>query len=139
MTLKQVFIVEDHPIMREALGDLIKSEPGFAVCGSAATGEEALQHLAGVAADLVLIDLALTGMNGIELVRVLRERQPDLRCLVLSGLREATYVRQALGAGARGYVLKGKPEELLEAIQEVSAGGIYLSAALQGKLSGIDR
>jgi DNA-binding NarL/FixJ family response regulator len=138
MPSKKVFIVEDHPIMREALGDLIKSQPGFEVCGSAATGEEALQHLAVMAADLVLIDLALTGMNGIELVRVLRERQPDLRCLVLSGLTEVPYVRGALEVGVQGYILKGNPLELLEALREVSGGGTYLSAALHGKLSGAD-
>jgi DNA-binding NarL/FixJ family response regulator len=122
--------------MRETLSDLIKREPGFAVCGAAPTGEEALEQLATVAADLVLVDLALPGMNGIDLIQALQVRQPDLPCLILSGHSEVPYIRQALEVGARGYVLKGNPPEILEAIQAVGNGGIYLSAAIQAKLAG---
>lgn len=134
LTLK-VFIVEDHFVMRETLSYLIKREPGLAVCGAAETGEAAFQQLATVAADLVLVDLSLPGMNGIDLIQRLQVRQPDLPCLILSGHDKVNYVRQALDVGAQGYVLKGKPEEMLEAIQTVSNGGTYVSSALQGKLS----
>lgn len=137
MPLK-VFIVEDHLILRETLGYLIKNAPGLEVCGSAATGEEAVQQLAGVAADLVLLDLALPEMSGIEVVQALQVRQPAVPCLILSGHSEATYIRQALTAGARGYLLKGNPSEILEAIQIVGAGGTYLSAAVQAKLAEAD-
>lgn len=134
LTLK-VFIVEDHFVMRETLGYLIKREPGLAVCGVAETGEAAFQQLATVAADLVLVDLSLPGMNGIDLIQRLQARQPDLPCLILSGHTEVTYIRQALAAGARGYVLKGNPPEIVEGIRAVGGGGTYLSAAVQAKLA----
>lgn len=117
------------------MGYLIKNESGLEVCGSAATGEAALQQLATVAADLVLLDLALPAMSGIEVVQALQVRQPALPCLILSGHSQASYIRQALAAGARGYVLKGTPSEILLAIQTVGAGGTYLSAAVQAKLT----
>ncbi len=139
MSLKQIFIIEDHLIMREVLSDLIKHEPGLEVCGTAETGEAALQQLVAVEADLVLLDLKLPGMNGFDVMQALQVRQPDLPCLILSGYSEMYYVRRAFSVGARGYILKGKPEEILEAIQTVSGGGMYLSAALQAKLSGADR
>jgi DNA-binding NarL/FixJ family response regulator len=139
VSLKQIFIIEDHLIMRETLSYLIKREPGLEVCGTAETGEAALQQLAAVEADLVLLDLKLPGMSGFDLMQALHVRQPDLPCLILSGYSEGYYVRRAFSVGARGYVLKGKPEEILEAIQVVGSGGTYLSAALQAKLSGADR
>lgn len=134
MTLK-IFIVEDHPMMRETLGDLIKHEPDLEVCGSVATGEAAFQQLAEVAIDLVLIDLSLPEMTGIELVQALHSKQPLLRCMVLSGHHEVNYVREAFEAGAQGYVLKGNPADILEAIHEIGGGGTYVSAVLQKKLS----
>lgn len=122
--------------MREALSDLIEKKLGLTVCGSAATGEEAIQQLEHVTAELVLVDVALPGMSGFDLMQLLHEKQPALSCLFLSGHAEMTYIRRALGVGARGYVLKGNPAEIVAAIQEVRRGGIYLSAAIRAKLSG---
>lgn len=132
----QVFVVEDHPIMRQALSDLIEKKLGLTVCGSAATGEEAIQQLEQAAADLVLVDVALPGMSGLDLVQLLQEKQPTLPCLILSGHAEMTHIRRALGVGARGYVLKGNPAEIVTAIQTISGGDTYLSAAIRAKLTG---
>jgi DNA-binding NarL/FixJ family response regulator len=84
--------------------------------------------------DLVLVDVSLPNMSGIELVAMIRQQMPQLRCLMLSGHNELEYVRRALAAGAWGYVTKGNPRVLLEAIQDVLAGETYLSEELRGKL-----
>lgn len=134
MSLK-IFIVEDHDVMRATLNGFLKSKPGLEVVGLAATSAEALQCLAEIEADIALVDVRLPGMNGLELVEQLQEKYPGLVCLMLSGHGEVPYIRHAFRAGARGYILKGKPPELLEAIQVVSQGGTYLSPALQTKLA----
>ena len=136
MNLK-IFIVEDHPIMRSTLSGFIQNKPGLEVVGVAATGAEALERLAEVEADLSLIDVRLPGMSGLELVEHLQERYPQLLCLILSGHGETPYIRHAFRAGARGYILKGNPPEVLEAIQAVSGGKTYLSPALRAKLPDI--
>jgi DNA-binding NarL/FixJ family response regulator len=132
----KIFIVEDHAITRYTLGKFLQKKPGLEVCGEAAGGAEALQRLAEVEADLVLIDVLMPGMSGLQLVEQLQERYPALLCLMLSGHSETLYVRKAFSAGARGYVLKGNPSEILEAIRAIGEGGTYLSPALQEKLSG---
>ena len=137
MSLK-IFIVEDHPLMRRTLSDFIQSNPNLEVAGSAGTEAEALQGLAEVEANIVLIDVRLAGASGLHLAEQLRERYPKLLCLMLSGYREAPYIRHAFRVGARGYILKGNPPEILEAIQIVASGGTYLSPALQEKLSGAE-
>jgi DNA-binding NarL/FixJ family response regulator len=127
----KVYIVEDHPELREALGMLVEYEPALELCGSAATGEEALAQLADTGAQVVLVDMFLPQMNGADLIMELQTQWPDLRCVVLSGHTDTSYVERALAAGARGYILKGNPDEVLEAIQHVMAGGIYLSPLLR--------
>jgi DNA-binding NarL/FixJ family response regulator len=135
MSLK-IFIVEDHPVMRQTLSGFIQSKPGLEVAGTAATEAEALQRLAEVEVNIVIIDVRLAGKNGLHLAERLLEQYPELPCLMLSGYAETTYIRHAFRLGARGYVLKGRPAEILEAIQTIAAGGTYLSPALQEKLSG---
>ena len=127
----KVYIVEDHPELREVLGMLIEYEPALELCGSAATGEEALVQLVEAEAHVVLVDMFLPQMNGADLIMELQTQWPDLRCVVLSGHADISYVERALAAGARGYILKGNPDEVLEAIQHVMAGGIYLSPLLR--------
>lgn len=128
MTVK-VFVVEDHPFMRESLVEFLTTIGGFEVTGTSGSVQEALDRLAEAEVDLVLVDVSLADGNGIELVRLLRRQRPELVCLMLSGHREQNYVRQSLEAGARGFVLKGNPAELPEAIRTAMAGGVYLSAA----------
>lgn len=130
MTTK-IYIVEDHPLMRNMLHEVIDKMPGATVCGAAATAEEALDELDDVEADLALIDVSLPKMSGNELLEILRERHPMLCCLVLSGHKESNYVEQAIAAGAWGYVLKGDPRELQEAIEAVLAGKRFVSRQLR--------
>lgn len=127
----RIYIVEDNELMREMLMEFLNEVGEFSVCGVAVTGEEALKSVDGSRADLILIDMALPEMSGAELVSRLSERSPDLPCLIYSGHREISYVEQALAHGARGYMLKGNPDELPAAIRTVMNGGIYLSASLR--------
>ena len=128
----QVFIVDDHPAMRLALHSRLEREADLAVCGEAATAETALEQIGWAVPDLVLIDVSLPGMSGIDLARALRERHPDLPLAMLSGHGEKGYVDQAFKAGVRGYILKGGGAELAVAIRQVMRGGRYLSAELGG-------
>lgn len=129
----RIYIVEDHERMRELLGSWIDALPGLSVCGAAASAETALEELPGLGADLVLVDMSLPQMSGIDLVAALQVRFPGVRCLIMSGHNEPRYVERALAAGAHGYVLKGKPSEIEPAIAAVLAGGRFISPALQAK------
>lgn len=133
MTLAQIFIVEDHPIMRESVRMLLERQSGMAVQGEAATAESALAALAQNLPDLVLIDVSLPGMNGIELAQTIHKQYPALPVMILSGHGEKNHVEQALMSGARGYVLKGNADELPGAIRQVLSGERYLSAEIVEK------
>ena len=121
----RIYIVEDHAVMRGALADFLRSTPGLEVAGAAATAEEALEEIDGDAVDLVLVDTRLPGMGGIELVEELKGRWPGVACLMLSGHDDEAYVDRAKKAGAQGYLVKGKADEIPEAIQRVLAGEPY--------------
>ncbi|HJU07197.1 MAG TPA: response regulator transcription factor [Rhodanobacteraceae bacterium] len=128
-----VYIVEDHPRMRDLLREWIDDLPGLSVCGTAESAETALRELETVQADVAMIDMSLPMMGGIELVAALRERHPQTRCLILSGHNETSYVERALAAGAQGYLLKGEPSEIRTAIDRVLAGERYLSTGLSDR------
>jgi DNA-binding NarL/FixJ family response regulator len=128
----RIFIVEDHPLMREVIRDYLGAIPGLAICGEAQSGEEALELLEEAAPDLVLVDTSLARMSGIDFVTQARERWAGIRCLMLSGHGQENYVERALDAGASGYVLKGDPAELPRAIRHVlDEGERYLSPRLR--------
>ncbi len=132
--------------MLQATSQFVGSLPGFEAVGGAATAEAALDALTGAAAgaadaapavdgpDLVLADVSLPGMSGIELVAALRERRPGLPCLMFSAHQEASYAERALAAGARGYVVKGRLADLEEGLRTALAGEVYLSPPLREKL-----
>ncbi|MFO8231568.1 MAG: response regulator transcription factor [Longimonas sp.] len=124
-----IYLVEDQDLMRSSMRTYLSSEEDFEVVGTADSGEAALNDLTEASAppDVVLVDVALPGMSGIELVHRLREAHPDLVCLILSGHAEEAYVEAAHGAGAQGYVMKGKPNEYIRAIRATLAGDSYRS------------
>lgn len=128
-----IYIVEDHPIMRETLQDYLALDADLEICGMAESAEEASAALEDVAPDVVIVDLSLPGRSGLELVGEIGERW-GTPCVILSGHGERTYVGKALACGARGYVLKGSPRELAPAIREVFGGAIYLSPGLRQNL-----
>lgn len=125
-----IYIIEDHPLVQEMLGEFINQIPGLQVCGMASTAKQALAEIPTLAVDLVIIDVSLPDMDGIQLIGELRARQPDLRCLMLSGHQEQSYVQRALALGAAGYVAKGNPTEMVTAIHQVLNGEMYLSLTL---------
>jgi DNA-binding NarL/FixJ family response regulator len=126
-----IFLVEDNRFVADAVDGLLKTYPDVELAAVARTGEEALTMLPALAADVALIDLALPGMNGIEVVAAIGRVRPDLPCIILSAHREETYITQALAAGARGYITKELPLAIVEGVERVLAGEIYLSEDLR--------
>jgi DNA-binding NarL/FixJ family response regulator len=137
----RVYVVEDHDIMREMIIEFVTRHSAIEAVGSAASAEQALEELDALekgddpGADLALVDTSLPEMNGIELVATLRERYPGLRCVMVSGHSELTYVRRALEAGAEGYILKGDPYEFETAIERIVEGERYISGSLRDEMA----
>src|ERR1051326_2464159 len=132
---KRILIVDDHPLFRKGLTQLIDSEGAFAVCGEAGNASEAMEAIRKLSPDLVIVDLSLPGANGIELIKNIRAEFPKLPILVLSMHDESLYAIRALKAGAQGYVMKQEAlENVITAIGEVLAGRPYLSRTMSAKL-----
>jgi DNA-binding NarL/FixJ family response regulator len=127
----RLLIVDDHALVRDGLRARLSVVPDLDVIGEAASGAEALELAAALSPDLMLVDVGMRGMNGIELANVLRQRHPSIRVLMLSMYDNREYVVSAIRAGALGYVLKESPtEEILAAISAVCAGGTHFSAQI---------
>ena len=126
-----VFLVEDNRFVADAVDGLLTTYADVELVAVARTGEEALAMLPTVAANVVLIDMALPGMNGVEVVTAIGRARPGLPCVILSAHREETYITQALSAGARGYITKELPLAIVEGIERVLAGEVYLSEDLR--------
>jgi len=131
--MPRLLLVEDNAILATTLVNFLQSQKNLSVALVAPSAEAALEEVQRLTVDLVLIDVSLPGINGIDLVALLRKQYRDLKCLMLSGHNEASYVGRALAAGANGYVVKSNPSAILEAIQQVLAGKTYLSKELQGR------
>lgn len=123
----QTAIIEDHPLFRDAIAAVVESMPDLELGAVLSDPTDALDHLAKDVPGLVLIDFSLDGTDAPELIQQIKERWPETRCLVLSGHLEPAYARTALAAGASGYVLKGRPDELDEATAAILGGGTYVS------------
>ncbi len=131
----RVLLVDDHPLVREGIAARLSSEPGIDVVGEAGDAASALACLATLRPTIVLTDIGMKGVGGIELTRRLLAQEPALRVLVLSMYDSADYAQQALAAGASGYVLKDSPSaELVAALRSVAAGGTFLSPAMAQRL-----
>jgi DNA-binding NarL/FixJ family response regulator len=130
-----IFVVDDHPLMRDGISQLINQQADLEVCGQASSAPEALDALNGIDPDLLLVDISLAGMDGIELIKIVKKRKGQLPMLVLSMHAEALYAERAIRAGAKGYVMKHvSADTLLAAIRRVLAGKIFLSPAMTEKL-----
>ena len=131
----RLLLVDDHPLVRDGLRARLEAVPGFEVAGEASNADEAHAQLEGLRPTLVLMDVGMKGVNGIELTAQLLEREPSLLVLMLSMYDNPEYVQRALQAGARGYVLKDSPaSEIIAAIEAVAAGGTFLSPAVSRRL-----
>jgi DNA-binding NarL/FixJ family response regulator len=131
----RVLVVEDHPLFRKGVVALLTAEPDLDVLGVAGSGEEAVARAAELRPDVVLMDLQLPGMSGIEATRAIVAAHPDVRVLVLSLFEDEESVFLALRAGARGYVLKDAEEdELLGAVRAAARGEAIFSQAVAGRV-----
>ena len=141
----RILIADDHAVVREGLKRIVAETPDMEVVGEAASGHEALDFAQKRECDLVLLDLAMPGKDGLDTLKELRAVRPGLPVLVLSVYPEDQYAVRLLRAGAAGYLTKeSAPEELVTAIRKVSRGGRYVSETLAEQLavllgSGADR
>jgi len=125
---RKVFIVEDHPVFREGLTHIVNAEEDLTVCGEASDAEQALPDIARLKPHLVVVDISLPGMSGLELIKELRARNGGVKLLVVSMHVEALYADRVLRAGGDGYIMKQEdPEEIIHAIRDVLDGHIYVS------------
>ena len=133
---RKILIVDDHPVLRRGLAALIESEPGLAVCGDVANCRAALDAIRTSQPDLVIVDLVLEGCDGLDLVKDMKTRHPQIPALVLSMHDEAVYAERSLRAGARGYVTKQELDDtLLTAIHRLLDGEMYMSRKLEARLA----
>lgn len=124
----RVFIVDDHPLVQEGMRSLLKDEKKIEICGYAMTASSCLGYFVNNTADVILMDIELPDMNGIELCKEIKTKYPGIMVLGLSTFNQGSYVMKMMENGASGYVLKNADKkELLEAILEVSKGKTYLS------------
>src|SRR6266852_3596494 len=123
-----IVLADDHAVVRRGMQSLLESEPDFSIVGVAADGLETVRLVERFKPDVVLLDLMMPGLSGLEVLRILRERSPRTRAVILSIYSSVAFITQALQNGATGYVLKGCTEEtLVHAAREAAAGRRFLS------------
>lgn len=131
----RVLLVDDHQILREGLKALLDEQPGIEVVGEAGDGTGAVAQCGVLRPDVVIMDILMPGMNGIEATAQIHRDYPDSRVLILSMYDDEEYVQQGIRAGAAGYVLKGfAADDLLRAVEEVHHGGSFLHPTVAAKL-----
>jgi DNA-binding NarL/FixJ family response regulator len=128
-------LVDDHPIVRQGLTQLIESTGDLMVCGEASTGREALDLIRSSQPDAAVVDISLEDCNGVELIKNMVGEQPKLACLAMSMYDETMYALRVLRAGGRGYVMKQEvPKKVVAALRQVLAGHVYLSDKMSTRL-----
>ena len=136
MSKKQrIFIVDDHTLLRAGLRALLTQDPDLEVVGEADNGHDALRDIAVLTPDLVLMDISMRGMNGVETIVDIKRRNPQMRVLVLTIHKADEYILASLRAGANGYMLKDAThDELRVAMRSILNGKTYLSPDISGKV-----
>ena len=130
-----VLIVDDHPIMREGISQIINSQPDMYVIAEAENGPEALKILSGIKPDLAVIDISLSGMNGLELTKEIAKNFNNIPILILSMHPEKFYAERAITSGAMGYLQKHEPSShVIDAIRRILSGKMYLSQEISEKM-----
>jgi DNA-binding NarL/FixJ family response regulator len=133
---RRVFIVDDHPLVREGLTNLINSQSDLIVCGEAKDSSEAIDGIAKERPDVAIIDISLTNESGLELIKNLVKQFPQVAVVVLSMHDETLYAERALRAGARGYVMKHETSKsVLASIRRVIEGDIYVSERIVNRMA----
>jgi DNA-binding NarL/FixJ family response regulator len=132
----RIMIIDDHPVVRAGLASMLSTQPDIDVVASASSGQEALVLLDTIAPDVILMDLRMPGMTGLEAMRIINTRIDPPRIIVLTSFDTDEDIYQSVGAGAHGYVLKDAPQDrLLEAIKVVNARGRYFPADIASRLT----
>jgi DNA-binding NarL/FixJ family response regulator len=132
---RTVFIVDDHPVVREGLSLLISRETDLAVCGVAEEAVTALRRIEEMRPDIAVVDISLNGPDGLDLLKNIRMLDPDLPVLILSMMDELLYAERALRAGANGYIMKQEAtEKVLVAVRRILRGEVYLSDRMVSKM-----
>ena len=133
----RVLMVDDHPIVLAGLKALVEADPNFEVVGKAGDGRSALRLAKQLLPDIVVLDISMPEMNGMEVTTALLAERPECRILVLTVHEDRAYLRQLVEAGVRGYLLKrSASDELIRALHAVTSGGMYLDPAIAGKVVG---
>jgi DNA-binding NarL/FixJ family response regulator len=131
----RILVADDHPIVRDGLIAILNTQPDFEVIGEAATGPQTVEQVRTLRPDVVLLDLEMPELDGVEALRKLREINSDARVIVFTAFDTDERILGAVRAGARGYLLKGAPrEEIFQAIRVVHAGGSLLQPIVASKL-----
>ena len=131
----QIFVVDDHPAIREVLTSAFAEKSGMDVIGGSATAAEALPRIEDLGPNIVVVDISLEEADGLTLIKQVREQVPDAWILVFSMYDENVYAERAIQAGASGYVMKSKPiSEIVRAIEEVSQGRVFLSQHIMSRI-----
>lgn len=132
---RRIFVVDDHPIVRQGLALLINREPDLMVCGEAEEAHSAMNGIASLNPDIIILDISLNGPDGLDVLKSIRARYPDLPVLILSMHDEVIYAERALRAGANGYIMKQQATEaVLVAVRRILNGEIHVSERIAGKL-----
>ena len=131
MTKLKILLTDDHEIMRDGLKNLLSLEADFEIVGEASDGAEAVKRAIELQPDVILMDLSMPNMNGLQATQAIQTRCPSAKILILTTHEDENYLRQLCMAGATGYVLKRSPiQELIGAIRQVASGGIHLDSNL---------
>ncbi|MBK9712453.1 MAG: response regulator transcription factor [Kouleothrix sp.] len=129
----RIFLADDHVVVREGLKALINAQTDMRVIGEAGDGETACQQAEQTQPDIVIMDITMPGLNGVQATVQLKRTCPQIKVLALSVHEDTSYLRQLLAAGAAGYILKhAAADDLIQAIRIVAGGGVYLDPALAG-------
>jgi DNA-binding NarL/FixJ family response regulator len=132
----RILIADDHPIFRRGLKSVLEAQPDVELVGEADSGNKVLEMARKRAWDIVVLDIAMPGTGGIEVLRTLKHERPKLPVLILSNHPEDQYAVRAVRAGAAGYITKEKPvQQLVQALQKVLHGGRYISESLAENLA----
>lgn len=131
----RILLADDHPLFRTGVRNLIQTTDDLEVVGEASTGEEVIKLAADLKPDVIVMDIRMPGINGIEATRIIKEKQRDLKILIVTMLKNDKSVFTAMQMGARGYVLKDAGEmELLQAIRMVGNGGAVFSSDIASRM-----